>query len=155
MVRAEESSMKLSHFYPAILCISGALCAVFTGAHAADAPKPVPAHGPATIKELMTLVVEPASNGIFQAGGEPPKTEAQWKTLQGQALTLLELANTLSAANRAKDKGQWLTDAKAFQVESKKAFDAAMAKNVDALMTISDSLYETCAGCHGHYLPKN
>ena len=146
--------MKLSHFSPAVLCATGALCAVLAGAHAADAPKSIPTHGPATIKELMTLIVEPASNGIFQVGGEPPKTDAQWKTLQGQALTLMELAATLSQPARAKDKGQWMKDAKALQVESKKAFDAAMAKNVDALMTISDSLYETCAGCHERYLPK-
>lgn len=146
--------MKLRHFSPAVLCVSSALCAVLASSALADAPKPVPAHGPASVKELMTLIVEPASNGIFQVGGEPPKTDAQWKTLQGQALTLMELANTLSSPARAKDKAQWLKDAKALQTESKKAFDAAMAKNADALMEISDSLYETCAGCHEHYLPK-
>ena len=130
------------------------LCAIGVASVHADPAKPVPAHGPASMKELMTLVVEPNSNGIFQVGGEEPKSPDGWKTLQTQALTLLEVANTLTNPSRAKDKDQWMKDARALQASSKKAFDAAMAKNVAALTDLSDPLYETCAQCHEHYLPK-
>ena len=125
-----------------------ALCAATAVAAAA------PARGPATMKELMKLVIEPASNGVFQAAGEAPKSEAQWSALQGQALTLVEIAGTLTATNRSKAGKQWSTDVKAFQLESKKAFDAAMAKDATAFEALSDSLYTTCANCHEHFVPK-
>jgi hypothetical protein len=144
--------MKPMRNLSAFVCALGVLYA--SAAANADAAKPVQPRGPATIKELMTLVVEPTSNGIFNVGNQPPKTDADWKTLQSQALTLLELANSLTSANRAKDKAQWLTYVKALQGASKTAFAAAMAKNVEALTDLSDPLYMTCADCHEHYLPK-
>lgn len=120
----------------------------------ADAPKKAPSRGPATLKELMTLVVDPSSGGVFNVGSQAPKNDADWKTLQGQALTLLEAANTLTSASRAKDKEKWMQFAKTLQAQSRMAFAAAMAKNVNALTDLSDSLYQACADCHAKYIPK-
>jgi len=130
------------------------LSALLTTGAVAEMPKAAPKRGPATLKELMTLAVEPASNGVFQAASEPPKKDADWKTLQGQALTLLELADTLTSPARAKDKDQWMKFAQALKDASRSAFAAAMAKDANALMELSDPLYTTCANCHEHYLPK-
>ncbi len=138
---------------PVFFGLVAALCAV-SQAVPADTPKPTPKHAPATIKQLMTLVVEPASNGVFQAAGEPPKSDEAWKTLQGQALTLVEVAKDLASAAHAKDKGEWPKFAKAMQDSSELAFAAAMAKNAKALEDLSDPLYTTCANCHEKYLPK-
>ncbi|HYM35760.1 MAG TPA: hypothetical protein VET48_10220, partial [Steroidobacteraceae bacterium] len=80
--------------------------------------------------------------------------DADWKTLQGQALTLLEVANTLTNPSRAKDKGEWMNYAKQLQAQSKTAFAAAMAKDVATLTDLNDSLYTVCSNCHEHYLPK-
>jgi hypothetical protein len=107
-----------------------------------------------TLKEVMTLVVDPAANGVFQVEGQPPKNDADWKALQGQALTLFEISKTLTSPGRAKDQKQWVEFAKALQNASKTAFTAAMAKDVKALSDLSDPLYMTCANCHEKYIPK-
>lgn len=127
---------------------------IIVGSATAEDSKSVPARAPATLQELMTLVIDPASSGVFHVASQAPKIDAEWKTLQGQALTLVEAANTLSSAARAKDKGQWMKDAKALQDASKQAFAAAMARNADALTDLNDPLYAACSNCHEHYLPK-
>jgi hypothetical protein len=132
----------------------GAASLIVVAAALAQTSKPPPARGPASIKELMTLIVEPTSTGVFRVASEAPKNDAEWKTLQGQALTLLEVANSLTTAARAKDQKQWMQDAKLFKDSSKIAFAAAMAKNVEALSDLNDPLYTACANCHEHYLPK-
>ena len=138
-----------------LVFLFGIASAVALTVATAQSPSKNVTHGPATIKELMTLIVEPASNGVFQAASEAPKNDAGWKTLQGQALTLVEIANSLTAPNRSKDRKQWLQFSRAFQAESQKAFDAATAKDAGKLGDLSDSLYTTCANCHEHYLPKS
>jgi len=142
--------MKTKHGVFVLPAALGILSALLASGVFADTPK----RGPATIKELMTLLVDPASNAVFQAASEPPKKDAEWKTLQGQALTLLELAGTLTSPRRAKDKDQWMKYAQAMRDASRAAFAAAMAKDANALMELSDPLYNTCANCHEHYLPK-
>jgi hypothetical protein len=131
---------------------------IVAGMALAEGSKPQATRGPATLKEVMTLVVDPSANGIFQVGSQAPKNDADWKTLQGQALTLMEIANTLTAPNRTpnqvKDKQEWTKFAKALQTESRKAFALSMAKDVKALGDLSDPLYQTCADCHEKYLPK-
>lgn len=144
--------MKIQH---RILTL-GILSALIAANALADAAKPtvMPKRGPATLKEVMTLVIDPSSAGVFNVGSQAPKNDAEWKTLQGQALTLSEVANTLTSPSRAKDKEQWMQFAKALQTQSRAAFAAAMAKNVNALTDLSDTLYQTCADCHEKYIPK-
>lgn len=142
--------MKLKH---RILAFGLLAVSYSVSVFAADV-KSVAMRGPATLKELMTLIVEPTSNGVFYVASQPPKNDAEWKTLQGQALTLLEAANSLTTTNRSKDKKQWMADAKLLQEASKTAFAAAMAKNITALADLNDPLYTACSTCHEHYLPK-
>lgn len=106
------------------------------------------------LKDVMVKVVEPASNAIFYISREPPKDDEQWKVLQGQALMLLEIANSLTTPPRAKDKRQWMQDAKLLIDASAAAYVAANAKNLTALEELNDPLYTACATCHEHYLPK-
>lgn len=113
----------------------------------ADAPRP-------SLKDVMVKIVEPTSNAIFYISREPPKDEEQWKALQGQALMLLEIANSLTTPARAKDKKQWMQDAKLLIDASNAAYAAANAKNVAALEELNEPLYTACATCHEHYLPK-
>jgi len=114
----------------------------------------VAAESQVSIKDLMVKIVEPTSNAIFYISSEPPKTDAQWKTLQGQSLTLLEIANSLTSTGRAKDKKQWMQDAKLLIDAANTAYEAANAKNVAVLEELNDPLYTACTTCHEHYLPK-
>jgi cytochrome c553 len=107
-----------------------------------------------SLKDVMIQIVEPTSNAIFYISREPPQTDEQWKALQNQALMLLEVANSLTTPGRAKDKKQWVNDAKLLIDASRAAYAAATAKNIAALEDLNDPLYTACATCHEHYLPK-
>jgi hypothetical protein len=113
-----------------------------------------PANTAPTLHDVMTLVVDPAANGVFQVASQAPKNDAEWKTLQSQALTLYEISKTLTTPGRAKDNKEWMQLAKALQSSSKTAFQAAMKKDAKVLGDLSDALYQTCADCHEKYIPK-
>jgi len=108
----------------------------------------------ATLKELMTKVVEPASNAVFYVGREAPTTDAQWKALQIQAAKLKEAAAKLTTSTYAKDKGRWMQDAKLLVDASNAAVTAANSKKQAALEELNDPLYTACITCHEHYQPK-
>jgi hypothetical protein len=109
---------------------------------------------PTPIKDVMTKIVEPASNAVFYIGRQAPKNDDEWKALQGQALMLSEVATSLMTPARAKDKKQWMQDAKLLLDASNAAYAAANSKNVAALEELNDQLYTACTTCHEHYLPK-
>jgi len=108
----------------------------------------------APLKDVMVKIVEPASNGVFYISRQPPKNDDEWKVLQGQALILSEIATSLTAPARAKDKQQWMQDAKLLLDAANAAYAAANAKNTAALEDLNDQLYTACKTCHEHYLPK-
>jgi cytochrome c553 len=109
---------------------------------------------PVTVKDLMVKIVEPTSNAIFYVARQAPQNDDQWKELQGKALTLVEIANSLTSPKRAKDQKRWLQDAKLLIDTSNAAYTAANAKNQSALEDLNDQLYTACTTCHEHYLPK-
>ena len=102
----------------------------------------------------MVKIVEPASNAVFYISRQTPKNDDEWKALQGQALMLNEIARSLTTPARAKDKQQWMQDAKLLLDASSAAYAAANAKNTAALEELNDRLYTACTTCHEHYLPK-
>jgi hypothetical protein len=108
----------------------------------------------APLKDVMVKIVEPASNAVFYISRQAPKNDDEWKALQGQALTLSEIAQSLLTSARAKDKQQWVQDAKLLLDAGNAAYAAANAKNTAALEDLNDQLYTACTTCHEHYLPK-
>jgi len=120
---------------------------------------PLPAAEPAPLKDLMTKIVEPTSNAIFYISRDTPQNEDEWKLLQGKALMLLESANLLTLPGRyreqtAKNPTAWSKDAKLLLAASAAAYQAANAKNADALGDLNDQLYTACTTCHEHFLPQ-
>jgi cytochrome c5 len=57
-------------------------------------------------------------------------------------------------SGRAKDKDQWMKNAKALVDAGSAAFKAANANDANALADIGDKIDETCETCHAKYLPK-
>jgi hypothetical protein len=55
---------------------------------------------------------------------------------------------------RAKDKNEWMKNAKALVDAGSAAFEAANAKDANALTDIGDKIDETCVTCDAKYLPK-
>jgi hypothetical protein len=97
------------------------------GALAQAPPAPV---GPTlqsvgTMKELMLDVIYPTSNEIFYVSSNEQKTEKDWISLRRNALMLAESANVMMAENRARDKDQWMKDARLLWEVGNKAYIAA------------------------------
>lgn len=106
-----------------------------------------------TMKELMLDVIYPTSDQIFYVGSNETKTEKDWIALRRSALMLAESANVLMAENRARDKDQWMKDARLLWEVGNKAYSAAKAKDLPALEALNAELYEACQSCHVHYRP--
>ena len=55
---------------------------------------------------------------------------------------------------RAKDKDEWMKNARALVETGSAAFKASNSKDVKALTDIGDKIDETCETCHAKYIPK-
>jgi cytochrome c556 len=66
---------------------------------------------------------------------------------------MAESANLLMADNRARDKGQWMSDAKLLRDVGIKAYAAAKEKDLPGILALNADLYEACQSCHEHYRP--
>ncbi len=105
------------------------------------------------MSELMLDIIYPTSDEIFYVGRNEDKTTKDWLDLRHNALMLAEAANLLMADNRARDKDQWMKDARLLWEVGNKAYKAAKAKDLDTLKGLNAELYEACQSCHVHYRP--
>ncbi len=105
------------------------------------------------MSELMVKIIYPASDAIFYISSRTPETDAEWATLQGQALVVAESANLIMMPRRAYDKDRWMRDSKLMLDAGRAAYKAAMEKDVEALVALSDQMYQSCVVCHLHYRP--
>ena len=122
--------------------------AVSAVAQAPVTPQPV-----ASMNELMRDIIYPASDAIFYIERNPPKTDQEWNTLRGTALTLAESGNLLMMPGRARDQDRWMKDAKLLVDVATDAWKAADAKNINGIVAVSDRLNEACILCHQDYRP--
>jgi cytochrome c553 len=104
-----------------------------------------------SILQLMQGIVVPASNAIFRIPNETPKNDKEWAAVQSNALVLAESGNLLMLPGRAKDDGEWMKDSRALVDAGAAAFEAANAKDEDALTEIGDKILTTCSTCHQKY----
>jgi hypothetical protein len=138
------------------------VCAVASHAQQAAAPAPPRRTAPppatvrpvATMKQLMTEMIKPASDAVFKAASEAPSTAAAWTELHGQALALAEEGNLLMIGNRPPDRGEWMRMSRAMIDAAASAVKAIDAKNADALSMAGDQIYETCESCHAKYMKR-
>ena len=130
-----------------LLLLAGMLLAQAPPAQAPTA-RPV-----GTMSELMIDVVYPTSNAVFYIFREPPKNQVEWDNFKTQALTLAESANLLMMPSRARDQDKWMADAKLLWDVGNKAYRAAQAKNLDAILALNDELNTACVQCHMDYRP--
>ncbi len=106
-----------------------------------------------TMSEVMLEMIFPTSNELFYVGRNEDKTQKDWNDLRNNMLMLAETANLLMADNRAKDKDQWMKDAKLLRDVATKAFKMAKVKDLEGLKALNDEAYESCQSCHVHYRP--
>jgi len=127
---------------------------ILAGAVMAQAPEPAsPLKSVGTMSELMLDLIYPTSDQIFYVGRNEKKTVKDWNDIRQSALMLAEAANLLMAENRARDKDQWMKDAKLLWEVGNKAFILAKAKDEAGIEALNADLYEACQSCHVHYRP--
>ena len=105
----------------------------------------------ASVKQLHTILITPASDAVFHASAEAPTTSKAWLEAHDQALLLAESGNLLMLGSRARDRGQWMKMSRAL-VDAAVAAAAAMEKkDARALEVATDSITVACMECHRPY----
>jgi hypothetical protein len=117
------------------------------------APALSPMRRVGTMSDLMVKILYPTSDALFYIETRTPKTDTEWTALEGQALMLAESANLLMMPGRARDQKRWMDDSKLLLDVGAEALKAAKAKDVPAIVALSDQLYASCTTCHTHYRP--
>ena len=108
----------------------------------------------ATTKQLMHIATIPASDKVFKAAGDPPKTDEAWAEVRDCGLAVAESGNLLMIGSRIVDRTTWMQYSRAMVDAAANVAKAAEAKNGEALSMASDALYDTCETCHAKYLKK-
>src|SRR5712691_79060 len=126
---------------------------------AAGCGKEPPFRPVATVEQIMETTVEPVSNAVFDAAawvnGEQvggPKSDDDWKLVEGNARMLAETGNLLLMGPRLKDGLGWVTRTQAMMDAADEAADAAAAKNTDRIFNAGTKIYQACTGCHLQYI---
>ena len=114
------------------------------------------------LKQVMGWIVDPNAATVFAAVGSnftkdgeekiAPKTDAQWNAVRNSAATVLESANLLVIAGRARDQDEWPKLVAGFGKAAEDVLKAIDVKDADELFTASGNLYEACTECHSKYI---
>ena len=107
-----------------------------------------------TVKRVMETMTIPASDAIFSAASELERDTKVWQEARKGAIVLAESGDLLMTGGRAKDNTTWLDMSRALVTQAQAALKAIDAKDGDALVEASDSLYGTCKACHDRYSEK-
>ena len=107
-----------------------------------------------TVKQVMETMTIPASDAIFSAAAETQRDAKVWQEARKAAVVLAESGDLLMTGGRAKDSTTWLDMSRALVTQAQAALKAIDAKDGDALVQASDSLYDTCKACHDRYMEK-
>jgi len=105
-----------------------------------------------SISQLMVNIIYPTSDAMFYIERNPPKTEVEWNLIRNQALMLAESGNLLMLPTRVRE-GEWTKDAKALVDVGAAVYKAAVAKDMDGILALSEQLTAACINCHTKYHP--
>lgn len=107
---------------------------------------------PSPVLALMLGTMVPASEVIFSAQAEPPKTRAGWTSVQKAAETLQESGGQLTRAPLARTEPEWTDLARALVAASQIVATAAATQDEDVLLEAGDEVYVACDTCHRRFL---
>lgn len=116
-----------------------------------------------SMAEIMTLVLEPASDILWDSGGWVldasgyeelyPTTDEGWAFVRAQAAVVVESGNMLALPGRAEDNDAWMIYAEGLSDAGILAMEAAAAQNEDDFFQAGAQLYSVCTACHQAYNP--
>jgi hypothetical protein len=140
------------------------LCACDSAAPAPAEVQPIgpPFEATTTVLELMEWILEPATEGIWDAAGTiitaegerelAPTTDAGWADVRNSAALVAETGNLLMMPGRSAG-AEWNGHANALIVAGRESMAAADAQDSDRLFDAGGQLYQACLACHRQYMP--
>jgi hypothetical protein len=136
------------------------LSGVLLFAACSGAPPP-PFQPVADVKQLMASVMDPAADVYWGAVGTvidekgvteiTPTTTEDWDAARNAAIIVAESGNLLMMSSRAKDGGEWMTQARALVNAGQKAVRAAESHDRNAVFNAGAEVYDVCTSCHVKY----
>ncbi|HAG71502.1 MAG TPA: hypothetical protein DCL66_04785 [Gammaproteobacteria bacterium] len=116
-----------------------------------------------SVKEVMALVLEPASDTLWDSGGWVldasgyeelyPTTDEGWAFVRAQAAVIVETGNMLALPGRAVDNDAWMIYSEGLSEAGLNAMAAAASRNKDDFFQAGAKLYSVCTACHQAYNP--
>lgn len=116
-----------------------------------------------TIPEMMSYVLEPASDSIWGAGGWVldasgyeelyPTTDDGWNFVKAQSAVVAETGNLLALPGRALDNDAWIIYSKGLTEAGLLAMRAAEEQNKEDFFQAGAQIYSVCTACHQAYNP--
>jgi len=149
----------------ALLFVFGVGFVVVGAGEAKRAPAAAPATPAAaplaTTRQIMSAIVSPTSNAIFQSvqtnvsdkGTEEifPRTDDDWAALGAQAAALAEAGTLIMMPGRAIDQGDWIKMSQAMVDAAKQTLAAVQKKSPDAVLESGETVNTSCDACHERY----
>jgi len=115
------------------------------------------------VKEFMALVLEPASDILWDSGGWVvdasgyeelyPTTDDGWAYVRAQAAIVVEAGNMLALPGRSEDNDAWQIYSEGLSSAGILAMEAAAAQNKEDFFQAGAQLYSVCTACHQAYNP--
>ena len=105
----------------------------------------------ASVKQLHEVMISPASDAVFDASANPPRSDKGWTAARNQALLLAEAGNLLMVGNRVRDNDNWMKMSRALVDAAALAATATEKKDARALEAATDSITVACEACHHPY----
>ena len=113
--------------------------------------------------ELMTLVLEPASDILWESAGWVtttagteelyPTTDDGWAFVRAQAAVVVESGNLLAMPGRAVDQDAWQIYSGGLSAAGILAMDSAATQNKEEFFQAGAQIYSVCTACHQAYNP--
>lgn len=128
---------------------------------ACSGPAEIPLRPVANVQQLMTHIVDPAADVVWDAVGTvitsegeehwEPETDEEWTFVLNGAITITEAANLLMIGERARDQEAWMRMAQGMAEAGLLAVEAAEAQDAEAIFEIGEDVYNSCERCHNLY----
>lgn len=116
-----------------------------------------------TSKQIMALVLEPASDILWGSGGWVldaagyeelfPTTDEGWEYVRAQAAIVAETGNLLALPGRAEDNDAWMVYSRGLTDAGLMAMEAAAEQNEEDFFQAGAQIYSVCSACHQAYNP--
>lgn len=113
------------------------------------------------VKELMTAIVDPAADVLWDSVGTViseegvdewyPKTDDDWAAVRHSAIVIMEAGNLLMIGERARDRGAWMEMSRQMIDAGAEALKAAESRDPDAVFAVGETVYFSCDRCHSLY----